>query len=50
MLCIHFIQPWFTLNDLLRGRGLMLQVGTGVDARLIASLNSTKNANGKFDT
>lgn len=38
-----------TINDLLRGKGLMLRAGTVVDATLIAAPSSTKNASGERD-
>lgn len=38
-----------TINDLLRSKGLMLRAGTVVDATLIASPSSTKNAEGARD-
>ena len=37
------------INDLLRAKGLMLRVGTAVDATLIAAPSSTKNASGERD-
>lgn len=37
------------VNDLLRGKGLMLRAGTVVDATLIAAPSSTKNASGERD-
>jgi IS5 family transposase len=37
------------VNDLLRDKGLMLKVGTVVDATLIAAPSSTKNASGERD-
>jgi len=37
------------VNDLLRGKGLMLRSGTMVDATLIAAPSSTKNASGERD-
>ena len=37
------------INDLLRAKGLMLRVGTAVDATLIAAPSSTKNASGQRD-
>ena len=38
-----------TVNDLLQNKGLMLKVGTVVDATLIAAPSSTKNATGERD-
>jgi IS5 family transposase len=38
-----------TVNDLLRDKGLMLRVGTVVDATLIAAPSSTKNQSGERD-
>ena len=38
-----------TVNDLLKDKGLMLKVGTVVDATLIAAPSSTKNATGERD-
>jgi IS5 family transposase len=38
-----------TVNDVLRGKGLMLKTGTVVDATLIAAPSSTKNASGSRD-
>jgi len=38
-----------TVNDLLRGKGLMLRAGTVVDATLIAAPSSTKNSSGERD-
>ena len=38
-----------TVNDLLRHKGLMLRVGTVVDATLIAAPSSTKNKSGERD-
>ena len=38
-----------SINELLRGKGLMLRAGTVVDATLIAAPSSTKNANGERD-
>ena len=38
-----------TINDLLRAKGLMLRVGTVVDATLIAAPSSTKNSSGERD-
>ena len=37
------------VNDLLRGKGLMLKAGTVVDATLISAPSSTKNAGGERD-
>ena len=37
------------INDLLRAKGLMLRVGTAIDATLIAAPSSTKNASGQRD-
>jgi len=37
------------VNDLLRGKGLMLKAGTVVDATLIAAPSSTKNQSGERD-
>jgi IS5 family transposase len=37
------------VNDLLRYKGLLLKVGTVVDATLIAAPSSTKNASGERD-
>ena len=37
------------INDMLRGKGLMLRAGTVVDATLIAAPSSTKNAGGRRD-
>ena len=37
------------VNDLLRGKGLLLKGGTVVDATLIAAASSTKNASGERD-
>jgi IS5 family transposase len=38
-----------TVNELLRGKGLLLKAGTVVDATLIAAPSSTKNASGERD-
>ena len=38
-----------SINELLRGKGLMLRAGTVVDATLIAAPSSTKNADGERD-
>ena len=38
-----------TINELLRAKGLMLRVGTVVDATLIAAPSSTKNSSGERD-
>ena len=38
-----------TVNQVLQGKGLMLKVGTVVDATLIAAPSSTKNASGERD-
>ena len=38
-----------TVNDLLRGKGLLLCAGTVVDATLIAAPSSTKNSSGERD-
>ena len=38
-----------TVNELLRGKGLMLRAGTVVDATLIGAPSSTKNASGERD-
>jgi IS5 family transposase len=37
------------VNDLLQAKGLLLRIGTAVDATLIAAPSSTKNAEGKRD-
>ena len=37
------------VNDLLRGKGLLLRAGTVVDATLISAPSSTKNASGERD-
>ena len=37
------------VNELLRGKGLLLKAGTVVDATLIAAPSSTKNASGERD-
>ena len=37
------------VNDLLRGKGLMLKAGTVVDATLISAPSSTKNSSGQRD-
>ena len=37
------------VNDLLRGKGLMLKAGTVVDATLISAPSSTKNESGERD-
>ncbi|MDE2094745.1 MAG: IS5 family transposase [Burkholderiales bacterium] len=38
-----------TVNELLRGKGLLLRAGTVVDATLIAAPSSTKNSSGERD-
>ena len=38
-----------SINDLLRGKGMMLRAGTVVDATLIGAPSSTKNASGERD-
>ena len=38
-----------TVNDILRGKGLMMRSGTVVDATLIAAPSSTKNSSGERD-
>jgi len=38
-----------TVNDVLRGKGLMLKAGTVVDATLISAPSSTKNSRGERD-
>ena len=38
-----------TVNELLRGKGLMLRADTVVDATLIGAPSSTKNASGERD-
>jgi IS5 family transposase len=43
------VQILAVVNDLLRGKGLMLRAGTVVDATLIAAPSSTKNASGERD-
>ena len=42
-------QILLTVNELLRGKGLLLKAGTAVDATLIAAPSSTKNASGERD-
>ena len=37
------------VNDILQAKGLLLRIGTAVDATLIAAPSSTKNAKGKRD-
>lgn len=37
------------VNELLRGRGLMMKTGTAVDATLISAASSTKNRSGERD-
>ena len=39
-----------TVNELLRGKGLLLRAGTVVDATLIAAPSSTKNSSGERET
>ena len=43
------LQILTVINDLLRAKGLMLRVGTAIDATLIAAPSSTKNASGQRD-
>ncbi len=38
-----------TVNDVLRDKGLMLRIGTVVDATLVSAPSSTKNDSGKLD-
>ncbi len=46
----HLAGPMLaSINELLRGKGLMLRAGTVVDATLIAAPSSTKNADGERD-
>ena len=46
----HLAGPMLAaINELLRGKGLMLRAGTVVDATLIAAPSSTKNADGERD-
>ncbi len=46
----HLAGPMLAaINELLRGKGLMLRAGTVVDATLISAPSSTKNADGERD-